>query len=79
MDRNFPGFALIKAICEQGAHLLMRLKSVIALPLVAALPGGSYESFLSDGTCCIPVCMVEYDVKVPGHEPTMSCTHWRPR
>ena len=68
MDRNFPGFALIKAIREQGAHLLMRVKSDIALPLVAALPDGSYESFLSDGTCCIPVRVVEYDVKVPGRD-----------
>jgi len=68
MDRNFPGFALIKEIRERGAHLLMRIKSDIALPLVAALPDGSYASFLSDGTCCIPVRVVEYDVKVPGRD-----------
>jgi hypothetical protein len=68
MDRNFPGFALIKAIREQGAHLLMRMKSDIALPLVKALPDGSYASFLSDGACCIPVRVVEYDVKVPGRD-----------
>ena len=35
---------------------------------MAALPDGSYESFLSDGTCCIPVRVVEYDVKVPGRD-----------
>ena len=68
MDRNFPGFALIKAIRAQGAHLLMRIKSDIALPLVRALPDGSYQSFLSDGACCIPVRVVEYDVKVPGRD-----------
>ena len=68
MDRNFPGFALIKAIREQGAHLLMRIKSDIALPLVAALPDSSYASCLSDGTCCIPVRVVEYDVTVPGRD-----------
>jgi hypothetical protein len=70
MDRNFPGFALIKAIREQGAHLLMRVKSDIALPLVAALPDGSYESFLSDpdGAGRIPVRVVEYDVTVPGRD-----------
>ncbi len=68
MDRNFPGFALIKAIREQGAHLLMRVKSDIALPLVKALPDGSYASFLSDGACCIPVRVVEYDVTVPGRD-----------
>jgi hypothetical protein len=68
MDRNFPGFALIKAIRAEGAHLLMRIKSDIVLPLVAALPDGSYESFLSDGTDRIPVRVVEYDVKVPGRD-----------
>lgn len=64
MDRNFPGFALIKAIRAQGAHLLMRMKSDTVLPLLKALPDGSYESFLCDGR--IPVRVVEYDVKVPG-------------
>jgi len=68
MDRNFPGFALIKEIREQGAHLLMRIKSDIVLPLVKALPDGSYASFLSDGACCIPVRVVEYDVTVPGRD-----------
>ena len=68
MDRNFPGFALIKEIREQGAHLLMRIKSDIVLPLVKALPDGSYASFLSDGACCIPVRVVEYDVAVPGRD-----------
>ena len=68
MDRNFPGFALIKEIREQRAHLLMRIKSDIVLPLVEALPDGSYASFLSDGACCIPVRVVEYDVKVPGRD-----------
>src|SRR5450755_4238994 len=67
-DRNFPGFALIKAMREQGAHLLMRMKSDVALPLVKALPDGSYASFLSDGACCIPVRVVEYDVLVPGRD-----------
>lgn len=68
MDRNFPGFALIKAIREQGAHLLMRMKSGIALPLLKALPDGSYQSFLSDGADRIPVRVVEYDVQVPGRD-----------
>jgi hypothetical protein len=68
MDRNFPGFALVKEIRQQGAHLLMRMKSDIALPLVRALPDGSYLSFLSDGACCIPVRVVEYDVQVPGRD-----------
>ena len=68
MDRNFPGFALIKAIRAEGAHLLMRVKSDIALPLEEALPDGSYRSCLSDGTSGIPVRVIEYDVKVPGRD-----------
>ena len=68
MQPTLPGFALIKEIRERGAHLLMRMKSDIALPLVRALPDGSYASFLSDGASCIPVRVVEYDVTVPGRD-----------
>ena len=37
MDRNFPGFALIAQIRREGAHLLMRVKSDLILPLAGAL------------------------------------------
>ena len=66
VDRNFPGFELIKDIRAAGAHLLMRLKSDIALPLLEALPDGSYRSFLAGRDCCIPLRVIEYDVAVPG-------------
>jgi Insertion element 4 transposase N-terminal len=68
MDRNFPGFALIREIRAAGAHLLMRIKSDIPLPLLQALPDGSYRSFLADRTCCIPLRVTGYDVTVPGRD-----------
>lgn len=46
----------------------MRIKSDIVLPLLEALPDGSYRSFLADRTCCIPLRVIEYDVKVPGRD-----------
>ena len=68
MDRNFPGFALIAQIRREGAHLLMRVKSDVNLPLEEALPDGSYRSFLTDGSSRIPVRVVEYDITVPGRD-----------
>jgi hypothetical protein len=41
MDRNFPGYTLIDAIRECGAHLVMRIKSDITLTLIEWLPDGS--------------------------------------
>jgi hypothetical protein len=68
IDRNFPGFGLIMDIRQAGAHLLMRVKSDIVLPLLEALPDGSYRSFLADRDACIPLRVIEYDVAVPGRD-----------
>jgi hypothetical protein len=68
IDRNFPGFELVKDIRAAGAHLLMRVKSDVVLPLLEALPDGSYRSFLAGRDCCIPLRVVEYDVTVPGRD-----------
>lgn len=68
IDRNFPGFELIKDIRAAGAHLLMRMKSDVVLPLLQALPDGSYRSFLASRDCCIPLRVIEYDVTVPGRD-----------
>ncbi len=68
IDRNFPGFELIKDIRAAGAHLLMRMKSDVVLPLLEALPDGSYRSFLAGRDCCIPLRVIEYDVTVPGRD-----------
>ncbi len=66
IDRNFPGFELIKEIRAAGAQLLMRMKSNVVLPLLEALPDGSYRSYLAGRDCCIPLRVIEYDVTVPG-------------
>lgn len=66
MDRNFPGISLIRDIRAAGAHLLMRVKSDILLPLLQPLPDGSYRSFLGDRESCVPLRVIEYDVAVPG-------------
>jgi hypothetical protein len=68
MDRNFPGISLIRDIRAAGAHLLMRVKSDIVLPLLEPLPDGSYRSFLADRDSCVPLRVVEYDVTVPGRD-----------
>ena len=66
LDRNFPGFELVKEIRAAGAQLLMRMKSDVVLPLLEALPDGSYRSFLAGRDCCIPLRVIEYEVTVPG-------------
>jgi hypothetical protein len=68
IDRNFPGFELIKEIRAAGAHLLMRMKSDVVLPLLEPLPDGSYRSFLAGRDCCIPLRVIEYDITVPGRD-----------
>ncbi len=66
-DRNFLGAELIVKILAAGAHLLMRVKSDIALPNLGWLPDGSYRSYLRGpgGKSCIPVRVAEYDVAAP--------------
>jgi hypothetical protein len=66
--RNFPGFELITDIRQAGAHLLMRVRSDIVLPLPEALPDGFCRSFLAGRDCCIPLRVIEYHVAVPGRD-----------
>jgi Insertion element 4 transposase N-terminal/Transposase DDE domain len=61
MDRNFPGYTIIDAIRECGAHLVMRIKSDITLTLVRWLPDGSYLAWLGKEHPRL-VRVVEYDV-----------------
>ena len=61
-----PAIELIKEIRAAGAQLLMRMKSNVVLPLLEALPDGSYRSYLAGRDCCIPLRVIEYDVTVPG-------------
>jgi Insertion element 4 transposase N-terminal/Transposase DDE domain len=47
-DRGFYSFHLWKTAAESGADLLWRMQDGPGLPVVRALPDGSYESFLID-------------------------------
>ena len=47
-DRGFYSYRLWKLAAESGADLLWRMQDGPALPVVRALPDGSYESFLID-------------------------------
>lgn len=47
-DRGFYGFHLWQAAAASGADLLWRMPAGPHLPVVRALPDGSYESFLLD-------------------------------
>jgi hypothetical protein len=66
VDRNYLGFDLIDAIHRggQGAHLVMRIKDGINLPVLQRLSEHSYLSRLSsaDGKRQVKVRVVEYDV-----------------
>jgi hypothetical protein len=47
-DRGFYSYNLWKTVAESGADLLWRVQEGPVLPVVRALPDGSYESFLID-------------------------------
>ncbi len=64
-DRNFLGAQLIAKILAAGAHVLMRVKSDIALPNLGWRRDGSYDSHLCGPEGPIPVRVVEYDVAAP--------------
>lgn len=45
-DRNFHSFPLSRAFRDTGADLLWRVSASVSLPVVHALPDGSYQSML---------------------------------
>jgi transposase IS4-like protein/DDE family transposase len=47
-DRNFSGYKVITAFTATGADVLIRVKSSARLPVMRALPDGSYLSVLAD-------------------------------
>lgn len=77
VDRNFLGFELIETIHQggRGAHLVMRIKTGIRLPVVERLPDGSYLSYLRsrDRRRRLTVRVVEYDVSLPGGVSELFC------
>ena len=77
LDRNFPGADRVARMLATGTHLLIRVKSDLALPRIGAfLPDGSYFSYLTGGggRWCLKVRVIEYHVTVAGQDvPEMFC------
>ena len=71
MDRNFPGADRVARMLAAGTHVLIRVKSDIALPRIGGfLPDGSYYSYLTGGggRWCLKVRVIEYDVDMDGQD-----------
>ena len=50
LDRNFPGADRVARMLATGTHVLIRVKSDLALPRIGGfLPDGSYYSYLTGG------------------------------
>jgi len=79
LDRNFPGADRVSAMLATGTHLLIRVKSDLALPRTGGfLPDGSYYSYLTGGPAggrwCLKIRVIEYLVDVDGQDvPEMFC------
>ncbi len=77
LDRNFPGADRVARMLATGTHVLIRVKSDLALPRIGAfLPDGSYYSYLTGagGRWCLKVRVIEYHVTVAGQDvPEMFC------
>jgi hypothetical protein len=68
LDRNFFSVDLVEAIHRrgQGAHLVMRMKAGIRLPVVKRLSDGDYLSWIrTPDKRPLTVRVVEYDVRKP--------------
>jgi hypothetical protein len=73
LDRNFPGAGRVAWMLATGTHVLIRVKSDLALPRISGfLPDGSYYSYLAGGPAagrwCLKVRVVEYDVNLDGQD-----------
>jgi len=73
MDRNFRGADRVSRMLATGTHVLIRVKSDIALPRISGfLPDGSYYSYLAGGPpggrWCLKVRVIEYLVDVEGQD-----------
>jgi hypothetical protein len=67
VDRNFLSHSFIDAVHQggRGAHLLMRVKDGIRLPVAARLGPGQYLSYFGSGPRRIKLRVVEYDIRLP--------------
>ncbi|MGH3303529.1 MAG: hypothetical protein ACRDOK_18000 [Streptosporangiaceae bacterium] len=73
MDRNFPGADRVSRMLATGTHVLIRVKSDLALPRIGGfLPDGSYYSYLTGGPpagrWCLKIRVIEYLVDVDGQD-----------
>jgi hypothetical protein len=73
LDRNFPGAGRVARMLATGTHVLIRVKSDLALPRIGGfLPDGSYYSYLAGGPAagrwCLKVRVIEYLVDVDGQD-----------
>ena len=73
LDRNFPGAGRVSAMLATGTHVLIRVKSDLALPRTGGfLPDGSYYSYLAGGPpaarWCLKIRVIEYLVDVGGQD-----------
>jgi hypothetical protein len=77
LDRNFPGADRVARMLATGTHVLIRVKSDLALPRAGGfLPDGSYCSYLTGGggRWCLKVRVIEYHVTIDGQDvPEMFC------
>ena len=77
LDRNFPGADRVARMLKTGTHVLIRVKSDLALPRTGGfLPDGSYYSYLTGGggRWCLKVRVIEYHVTVDRQDvPEMFC------
>ena len=77
LDRNFPGADRVARMLATGTHVLIRVKSDLALPRTGGfLPDGSYYSYLTGGggRWCLKVRVIEYHVTVDRQDvPEMFC------
>lgn len=77
LDRNFPGADRVARMLATGTHVLIRVKSDLALSRIGGfLPDGSYCSYLTGGggRWCLKVRVIEYHVTVDGQDvPEMFC------
>jgi len=68
LDRNFPGVPRIAAMLAAGTHVLIRVKSDIALPRIgdSFAKDGSYLATLSGSGTTLTVRVIEYHVSIDG-------------
>ena len=67
MDRNFPGADRVARMLATGTHVLIRVKSDLALPRIGGfLPDGSYYSYLAGGPRRRPLVPESPRHRIPG-------------